>query len=151
MLPITHLTLNSGHAAPLLQTPWDMATIAALRPLVEQGGGPLPGLPDYRVTILSRSGTAVFTIFRGQGQEQPLTANVLCYDPDAEAEAYTSACDLARAVQASRPPFPPRPPLPWLATVVLPGLAGCRQAGEWLADAERCLAYAILSHSAGQN
>ena len=124
--PLVHITLNSGHFATV---PEDMAypeTRKLLEPIIAARQGNLPGLgAAYRVEISKQLGVAVFTLFRGK---EPLTLNVVCCASSESESAwkliervYLQLSDQApQLIAATASPDQPR--LPWLATVLLPGL-----------------------------
>jgi hypothetical protein len=149
-----HLTLNTNHSTRQRASDVSPEAIAACRPLVESGGGPIPGVAPWRVRITLADGGAVWSISRGTqphavlcglastaaGAAEVWTALERVHHQQSEALARAGA--LAESV-AQSPEMPGE--LPWLGVVILPGLAlSAKSDVSWLGDFERCLAFTIL-------
>jgi hypothetical protein len=150
-----HITLNTGHS--VRHEPGDISpeAIAACRPLVESGGGPIPGVSPWRCQITPGNGCAVWSISRGTQPHAVLCG--LAWTSAGSAEVWTAlervhhqtsdALARAGALAESVAQSPEMPgELPWLGVVILPGLATSAQSDvSWLGDFERCLAQTILN------
>jgi hypothetical protein len=149
-----HLTLNTGHS--VRHKPGDISpeAIAACRPLVKAGGGPIPGVAPWQVRIAHGPGGAVWSIGRGTQPDAVFcglastTAGAAWVWPALERVHHDTGDAMARAgVLADSLANSPEMPgdLPWLGVVILPGLATSAQSDvSWLGDFERCLAFTIL-------
>lgn len=144
---LLHLTLNTGHLARLdIETPVD--EIEILRPILNTGGI-IPTRDPFRVVVGASPGMRSFSIHRGS---DTITLNVVCWAATATAEGWATiesvymrlsdrAPDLI-AAQAT-PEMPTD--LPWLATLLLPGIHIQRPAEfQWLAQFERIFAEATI-------
>jgi hypothetical protein len=61
---LLHLTINTGHVRRSYRSEVSDAVVSGLRPLVEEGGGPIPASPGYSVEIRREGRDAVFNILR---------------------------------------------------------------------------------------
>jgi hypothetical protein len=142
---LTHLTLTTGHRRDSPRHEVGEAALAAVRPLLRHGGGPIPGCPGYRVVLTREGLDAVFTVYNGRGH--PLVTCGLARErPQDVWDALVQIMDPAW----SRGPRAPRPEgTPWLGVVLLPtGLTTARAALSWMADFERVLAWALIEDDA---
>jgi len=126
--------------------------IAALRLLVDAGGGPLPGFAPWRVVIARGDGCATFDVRRGQDSA------VLCavaWTAEGAAEAWSALekvyLDISDALAPVAPESVLQMPacpesLPWLSVIILPAglMLTSREDLGWLGDFERCLAWTII-------
>jgi hypothetical protein len=152
---LTHYTLNTGQTRQSPRSEVDERLLPLLAPFASIGRHELPK-PFLGFTV-AVSGTAAglfLTIHRG---DVPL---VSCAVADAEAAADEVWPPLERLylrITEGRLPFaseqyhPPRRPerLPWLAVVLVGPSDKLLPAADWLADFERCLAWAWLASREG--
>ena len=128
-----HLTLTTGHIRRSPRSEVGDDVIEGLRPLVAAGGGPLAPMPGYRVTITRAGRDAMFTLWRG---EQPVVTCALAVeDPAGVWRA------LGRVVGDT--PMPAE--VPWLAVEIHD--VSQPEDLHWIADAERCLAWALMEET----
>jgi hypothetical protein len=144
MPDLLHYTLNTGHtrASPRAEVADDILDL--LRPLTAPGDHPVPRTPGYRVVVPETGGGIVFTVYR---HDVPLVTCGVADTPEASAELWpilerfylglTDSGPLA-SVGFSAPHQPEG--LPWLAVVLV-----SPQVPPWVADLERCMAWAFLS------
>jgi len=136
---LSHYTLNTGHGRLTDRCEVADDVLDFLRPIVEAGGGELPG--GLRV-MLTRGdqGGHMFTVYQG---ELPLVTCGLAVDGDQGTELWPALLSLAEQLRLPRPKR--APPVPWLSVVILPGLGLVdRDTAMAVADLERCLAWAII-------
>ncbi len=145
---MTHLTLNTGHSAE--RTPCDPHALAALLPLVA-AGGQIPGFAGFRVDVHSGPGAASFSIHRGR---DIITLSMVAWTDDGARYAWTEierlylglADRASGLIAANASPEMPRS-LPWIATLLLPGMATQRpQDLSWIGDFEGCFAEALVAN-----
>lgn len=142
---MNHYTLNTRTTFPMVEKDFDLQSLASIRPLIPQGG-PIPGLPAFRVDFGLMPGAASFCVWRGR---EPITVNLV-----AAAGADSAACwqQLRDVWPSSLPPLDTwsAPPAgPWLATLILPTIRHqTRENIGWLADFEQCTALALLESMA---
>jgi hypothetical protein len=126
-----HITLNTRHAVRLPAELVREDTRRLLLPIINAGGGNLPGQASaycVQITVDPSAGCAAFTFFRGQ---EPLTTNVLSVSQDATAQAWEAVesvwlnlGDTIPDLMDHEMTMPVRPSnTPWLATVILPSIA----------------------------
>ena len=136
-----HLTLNTGHwrEAPRSEVSDDV--LAPLRSLIASGGGPIPGpRRGYVVQIWRMGRDALFTVARGD-DDYPVVTCGLCVDEPARVwERLLVLTPMAVVLRTECVAMPAT--LPWLAVVIQDFSAG-EDLG-WLADFERCLAWALI-------
>jgi len=148
MTSLVHLTVNTGHSVESPRSAVDNRVIAALRPLIATGGGPIP-IPPWRVDIRRAPGGWVFALLRGS--EQAVIC-ALATESDAteiwqKIERHyfelTEQMPGMLDVGAAAPEMPTQ--APWLAVLILPGMlmSTCEDVG-WMGDFERCLAWTLL-------
>ena len=148
-----HSTLNTGDSRRCPRSEVGEDIIAALKPLIAQGGGYVTE-SDISVAITRQGGGACFTIFEG---EKPLVNCSMAWDKDSQDYVWSCAerlyLDTTEVAQRAtgawsdaimaEPIMPDE--LPWLAVVLLPSLFGTRRETlAMLGDMERCIAWAIL-------
>jgi hypothetical protein len=146
---VIHYTLNTGHAVASPRSGVSRGAIEALQPLAEHGGL-IPGFSPFRVTVTHGTGSAVFTIWRG---EEPIVTCGLAWTAEGGAEAWPAIEKLYLDLSDTRPELvapgkaAEKPEsLPWLAVVLLPSLLNqSRDDVGWLGDFERCMAWTILA------
>ena len=145
--PFPFLTLNSGHTMIVPPGAVDPSTIALLRPLIQAGGGPVPKFAKWTFKVTNTIGGSLITISFA-GADVVLCA-VAWEQPGAD-EVWQSIVKVHNKIWGSLnvaglKPEPARPKtLPWLAITLLPDLIKQPQAGMWLADFEKCVAWTIL-------
>jgi hypothetical protein len=146
-----HLTIHNGHTADI--PPPAPFAIAALRPVLAQGGGDLgelgPDLAGVRLTMCGRpwAGAASWDIARNA---VPVCLCVFCATASASARAWAGIESVYLRLSDQDPALyapgalPPTPPAPWLTTLLLmPGAAMCMDMMPWLADFNQCVAFAV--------
>ena len=148
------LTLNTNHSTRQRADDISPEVLAACRPLVESGGGPIPGFSPWRVRITQGPGGAVWSIHRGTQPDVVFSGLAWTSEgaaqvwPELEQLLHNTGDAMARAgVLAESLAHSPEMPaeLPWLGVVLLPGLALSAQTDvSWLGDFERCLAFTLL-------
>ena len=147
-----HITLNTGHSCVSPRGEVDQRVIRALSGLVSAGGGPIPGLSPWRVTIHQHPGGWSFDLARGQ--EVALFC-VLAHDPEhgrdlwegIERVYFTIAEQVPQMLVPGVNAAPEMPSsTPWLAVLILPSglLATAASDISWFGDFERCLAWTLL-------
>lgn len=108
--------------------------VAALRPVIEAGGGPVPGIPEWFLHFWSPSaederncGYAIFQIADRPGQSaNPAAMTVACWEEAMSAQLWTTVAHLYEPLNAFRalglwkrmPLAAPR--TPWLAAWLCP-------------------------------
>lgn len=150
MQNLIHLTIQTGHTSAVPPPISDVC--AALRPLLADGGGDIgditPSCRGLTLTTCKRpwSGCLSWDISRAGA---PIALCVFCRDAAAQASAwatiertYMGLSDRQPAIYApgSAPSMPDR--LPWLVTLLLPGMLLHLDVLEYLADLDQCIAYA---------
>jgi hypothetical protein len=146
-----HLTIHNGHTADI--PPPAPFAIAALRPVLSQGGGDLgelgPDLAGVRLTMCGRpwADAASWDIARNA---VPVCLCVFCATASASARAWAGIESVYLRLSDQDPALyapgalPPTPPAPWLTTLLLmPGAAMCMDMMPWLADFNQCVAFAV--------
>lgn len=142
---LLHLTLNTGHCRRSPRSEVSDPAIRALAPLIESGRGPLPINTSYICTIARTEGMASFDL---SGFSGPVIVGVVSAREERAREAWNLALEFyAKHFRGfPRATMPPR--APWLAVALLPGLraerANEREDERWMADFERCLAWALI-------
>jgi hypothetical protein len=113
--------------------------LRVIRPIVQAGGGELPG--GLRVEITRHaSGGHVLTVYRG---DATVATCGLAVDDTQASQMWPQLTNLAQLLGFRRPKR--QPPTPWLSVLILPGLAQVDPGpAGMLGELERCLAWAIL-------
>lgn len=149
-----HYTLNTGDTRTSPRSEVNDEAIAALSYLTAHGGQ----LPDpftaFRVEVHPAHGGAVFTISRGR---EPIVTCGLSWSEPGAAETWQAMEQLYLGLSDAMPQLfapaaePQKPQsLPWLTVLLLPSLLTTARADiAWLADFERCLAWAIIEAQNG--
>jgi len=147
-----HVTLNTGHTRESPRSEVGAEAIRALRPLVHEGGGEVPGFPGYRLTITREKRLALYTVVRISTPRAPWphpeTPIITCGLAQDESDS-PRLWKLLRALHHEvwrRHAVSHRPrSIPWLGIVILPGLTLLRSKDvAWLGDFERCLAWTLV-------
>lgn len=137
-----HLTLNTGHVRESPRSEVGDDIIDKLRPLVQTTGGPLPHPRGYSVQITRAGRDAMYTISRVMDDEAaPLVTCGLAVDDPAAVWHALVQCT-GGAIQAEMPPV-----TPWLGVVIHPVALLAPAALNWLGDAERCIAWALIEEA----
>lgn len=145
-----HLTLNTGHLSQSPRSDVSDGVIATLKPLVPKGGT-IPSFAPFHVNTTHGPGAAIFSVYRGK---EPIVICGLAYATEGQAAIWDELehlyMDLSdqfpNLMAASAAPAMPAQ-LPWLAVLLLPTIGNQPQnAFDWLADFERCYAWAIIEH-----
>jgi len=145
---VIQYTLNTGHSVDQPRSAVSTEAIEVLRPLLD-GGGAIPGLAPFKVSVTPGDGSAVFTVWRGH---EPIVTCAVAWTAEGEAQAwpaiesaYFRVSDqlpqlMAPGEAAEKPDL-----LPWLAVVIWPAiLSQARNDVAWLGDFERCMGWTIL-------
>lgn len=151
---MTHLTINTGHSA--VSSPGDVdihQVEPVLGPLIREGGGVIGPVPELSLQIPATPAGVVFSIWRG---DQPVCLNAVAWDQLSAAAAWSpiesTYLDLAETsggvalgLGSACPEMPAT--VPWLATLLLPGIVTLsRETSGLLGDLERCIAAVVLHH-----
>lgn len=146
---IPHLTLNTGHVRQSPRHEVSRDAIEILRPLLVEGTRPLPGqFRDYNLKS-SPAGSCLLATIVGPGGRPCVTFGVAGSGHESGLlwsqlrSTYYRFSEIPPLASADLPAPPDEPPCPWLASVVL--LATPDEA-HWIADLERCCAWAWLEH-----
>jgi len=147
-----HLTIQTGHTARI-QEPCKQA-VDALRPLLADGGGDIgdiiPFMRGLKLTMCKRpwNGAVSWDINRAGA---PIALCVVCGYADAQESAwrviernYLSLSDERPDLYApgAAPSMPGE--LPWLVTLLLPGVHAHLDVLDFLADMNQCIAYTAM-------
>lgn len=146
-----HLTLNTSHVTMQARADVGDAVIAILWPLVQGGGGPLPGMPgwflDVRFPQDARGeripGRAFFQVAnQPRIFSRPPMMAVACWRDEASAGAWAQATDAY--CQMGAPIAKAPPPTPWLAAWLTPTSVTVDPAVLFVfGDLERCVAWTL--------
>lgn len=155
-MALHHRTLNTGHVANTPRADAAQPVIDQLLPLVDAGGGPVPGLPGWHVAVIrspDQPGAAFFQLAQAPGLTRtPAVMAVACWRRPDHRVAWEQAVLGYRALHGPLsslglwhpPPPSPPPALPWLAVWLTPHLATIDPADlAALGDLERCVAWAL--------
>ena len=151
MKSLLHLTLNTGDCFEQVRGDVNDDALAALTPLISRRGGLLPApFGAFRVEINEQIDSAglLFSVIRGADS---IVTCGLCWDIRGAGliwgvvnGLYLHLVAAIEAAPAHAAMIPGR--VPWLAVVLLPGVAAQRNEDiSWLGDFERCMAFAILN------
>jgi len=151
MAALAHLTINTGHARQSPRAEVADGVVAALADQLGKGTFPVPGFGDYRCQIVRDGhdpGTATFTVWRN-ADARPQATCFVCWSARASGKFWGIAGTGVQMIrqQFARGTFPDRMPaiprdVPWLAALTWPTMTP--DAATWLADFERCLAWALI-------
>ena len=135
MGPLHHLTLNTAHLAISLRDRTPMKVTDALQPILDAGGGEIPGIPDWYVSVIHprtpeggiASGSAFYQIADEPGlSTSPVVAAMVAWEHAAAARAwdqivqgYEAMQPQLEAVRLWHEPIA-QPILPWMAVYLLP-------------------------------
>lgn len=155
---IHHITLNTGHVA---RTPRAEVSEVAMAAMVqwldraldspgERVALPVPKLAEFGAIALTEGGALVVTIYGPSGavdrgmpyaaKPQPLITFAVARRSRQGAAAWRSLNQMAGTTGN-------QPPEPWCAVVLHPQLAMYIGATQWIADLERCIAWAWLTRN----
>lgn len=147
---INHVTLTTGHVTRSQRRDVADDTLAAVAPWLQSAINsgqqhPLPGLPQYAAAVFVQDGGLVVTVYAHQpdiGQRLPLvTFGVAQRSRHGEALWALLVANFGAHALAKRPREP------WCAVALHPTLAGDLGATQWLADFERCVAWAWITRN----
>lgn len=147
---IHHITLTTGHVTRSQRGDVTDGTLAAVAPWLQSAINSgrqhaLPGLPDYAAAVFVQDGGLVVTVYAHQpdiGQRLPLvTFGVAQRSRHGEALWALLVANFKAHALAKRPREP------WCAVALHPTLAGDFGATQWLADFERCVAWAWITRN----
>ncbi len=156
MKNLTFLTVTSGHSQVNDRAAVKQFAVSSLVRLVQQGGGPVPGLPGWSFRLTLLPGGAFFSVSNGAdivaaGGVAYTEASAATLWPELEKMHLVNYDGLMKLsgglakMPANWLGTPERPKsLPWLAVVLQPGLARHPFAGAWLGDFEQCLAWTVI-------
>lgn len=142
-----HYTLNTGHTRQSPRSEVDPQVIESLQPLLVNGLHPLP-VAGYRAQI-TIEGTALRCTVRADRESRPLVSfGVATTEEDegilwsAVQQLYHQLTDLPGLRSADFRSAQKPQSLPWCAAMTILMLPG----ESWVADFERCLAWAWCDH-----
>ena len=147
---IHHITLTTGHVTRSQRGDVTDDTLAAVAPWLQSAINSgrqhaLPGLRDYAAAVFALDGGLVVTVYAHQpdiGQRLPLvTFGVAQRSRHGEALWALLVANFKAHVLAKRPREP------WCAVALHPTLAGDFGTTQWLADFERCVAWAWITRN----
>ena len=147
---IHHITLTTGHDTRSQRGDVTDVTLAAVAPWLQSAiysgrQHALPGLPDYAAAVFVQDGGLVVTVYAHQpdiGQRLPLvTFGVAQRSRHGEALWALLVANFKAHALAKRPREP------WCAVALHPTLAGDFGTTQWLADFERCVAWAWITRN----
>ncbi len=143
MVQLNHYTLITGHGRLTDRSEVADDVIEALRPIVVNDGGDLPGGLGLVVTPSESAGGWVFTVYHAS---TPLVTCGLAITPEAAGEVWPCLLEVGKVT--GLPILPRQPPVPWLSVAILPGLnLFGMEMWEWLGDLERCIAWTLIDAS----
>lgn len=149
---LAHYTINTGHTRLSPAEEVSDQTLNMLFPLISTGGGQLPDpFGKYRVTIVKTPGGATFDISNTDpSSPTPLVLCALCWSAGAAPaiwkeieKAYLNLTDIHLDLIGKAVPRIPQH-IPWLTVLTFPFCMLFLDSVTWLADLERCLAWAIM-------
>ena len=153
MSTIIHFTLNTGHSRVSPRSEVGDDIIAMLAPLTTPGEHVHRLPPGYRIVVPESPAGLVATVFRGATPITTFGAAATDADAGVVWAALEYLVNSPAAMQFHGEDGAPRhgrpDSLPWVAAVVLRGVG--HDDTVWLADFERCLAWAWLERRASLN
>lgn len=156
-----HLTITTGHSRPSPRDEVDRSLLGlcedAMLPAILAGKpARLPRLPAYHLTGAADGGALVTTcwIATPSADRMPLATWWTVGDAAAAdatwAQAMIHCQRMARAMRMTTPSCPQPTTTPWVAAWLEIGAAVDPESLGWIADLERCLAWAWLDHRRAQ-
>ena len=164
---LEHLTLNTGHTRPSPRSEVGHGIVDALRPLATNGQHEIPQTGGCTVRVTRVPGAALFTVYapaRISPDPHPLVTCGVAWTADAAPQLWTHVEKTYHVITEAgggmmlpagnaSPDMPAT--LPWLAVILMPGIAYPLAAGSrskpfdekltaWLGDFERCLAWTLI-------
>ncbi len=147
-----HITLNTGNVAMQAHPGPDYAALAVLRPILEAGGGGVPGFPQWAMTFerTPDGGGTLFDVSRPMfGGGQPVVRCASCWSDAAAAATWATIAGRYRADWTALSVFglrdaSSRPPAtPWLAVYMAPGIMSVVDPSSmlFLGDLEKSVAW----------
>jgi hypothetical protein len=130
---LLHLTVSTGRVRRSRRSEVHDEIVSALRPLVETGGGPIPGCAGYDVAITRNGRDVLFTVT--QAGFPVVTCGLAVKDA---ASVWRALLALMPAAGKVEPPAE----MPWLVVAFHEGAPNPDL--YWIADFERCLAWALI-------
>ena len=158
---IHHITLANGHLARTQRADVSAAATQLLTdwlPTVTNTGRthplPVPELAHYSAQVLVQEGALVVTVSAPAGPHQvgrPHAGDAMPLVTFGVAQRSRQGAGLWRSMVGAfgAKPGLQEPGAPWLAVAVHPTLAHYRGATDWLADFERCVAWAWITRRPG--
>lgn len=152
LMYLNHITLTTDHLRRSPRAEVSGETIARMSPwleaLIASGeSAPLPvsSLSDYSAHAAVQDGALIITISGPQALGTPPLVSM-----GVAKRSRHGAAVWPLMTGPSMPPIAPgvaRPAEPWAAVAIWPTAALCPDAGEWLGDLERCIAWSWLERN----
>lgn len=140
----TFATLNTGQSEFSRSDDVDAQTLSVLRPLIAGKRFDIPGVTDRLVCDVAVDGrNASFAVMDRSGM--PVVYGIVCSDDESSGDLWAVIRDMYERVFAG-PPKSTKPEVPYLAVMLMPGLAVYPQSARWLGDFERCVAVAVMGN-----
>jgi hypothetical protein len=117
--------------------------IARLAPLLEPGEHRLPMPADYRIKVTSEGNALIVTVF---ANHRPLVTFGVAADEPAEDLLWPALEEHHRSLAGTDSPARKPTSVPWVAAVVM---FATPDEAFWIADLERCFAWAWLERRSG--
>jgi hypothetical protein len=151
---LLHITLNTGRTTEYRDAELDPNVYACLQPLLVERAGAIPGIPGFAVAWQCRRDTALVELsHRGV----PVVECGLAWGRREASSLWEFLNESAGTMRlptktSCKAPMPSMPRLPWIAEVLLPGIATLPVADAIrLGGFERCLGLALLRHHVERN
>lgn len=142
---LNHYTLNTEHNRKSYRHEVDAGVLEFLRPIVRKGEGDLLEGLSTKITI-ELPGAAMFSLFH---REIPLVTCGLCWDDALQVRVLNPLIATAANLGLVDLEVPATMLVPWLAVLIYPtAVSAMPEIMRMFADAERCLAWAIMEEMA---
>lgn len=159
MMHINHITLTTGHNARTSRAEVDDATLAAVAPWLKaiiniDAAHPLPVavLGHYSAIAFVREGGLLVTVYGPADPHeigQPADGRIpLVTFGVAQRSRHAEPLWAMLLANFAHKPDIKQPATPWCAVAVHPSILAHREALEWIADFERCCAWAWITRNA---
>jgi len=142
-----HITLDTGHSRRSPRAEVDAEVVATMADFLASAAGtrrfePMPGPPGYAARVSADGGMLMVTIVRSGTPPAPLVTLGVATRSRHAARLWQILHDDTLMPPQTDPGDVPSPP--WLAVRMEIGILTDPSAVDWLADAERCIAWAWI-------
>lgn len=160
---LSHLTLNTGNIVRTSRADASIETIDALLPIIDAGGGPIPGVDGWFLSVsrpqgatrdTARNGAAFFQISTDPGLSvSPAIICVASWQEDMAGSSWwmltQSYIGMKSALKRQNiwraPPTDTPATLPWLGVYLTPfATVADHETIKRFGDLERCVAWALM-------